>query len=473
MLAVTVEFLHGTFRATDHEDLTITQQPKPQGEWPPSPARLFAALIAADGTRDRQRVTSGVEDLLALEAAAPPRITACYGEAVASTRLHQRFVVRDATADGAVQNYPAREARPVWPGAVTSMAWPFVVYEWDDVELGSELVAQLARRCARVGYLGCADSPVRVRVGAPEVVPTVAGSWVPDRSGEVTLGVPGPGLVDRFDAAFDRFRAGEVSRRSWVATPLVAYRRPGSRQAGREAEPGLVWLRFDRPIGGRHVVALAETLKQAVLVHLDRALGGPERVPAVVHGHADGEVARWLPLPHAGFPHADGRIRGACIWLPPGTEPWVLAEVADAAARVDRLVRPGVFDVAVSPFDGTERPWASNPARWTRPAGRLATVFPAVFERRVRGRLGLADVARWCVHAGLPEPVGFRAAEVPMVAGAARLVASQVFRRRDQHRPYTHVEVWFDEPVRGPAAIGRCRQYGLGLLVPVAGDGDG
>jgi CRISPR-associated protein Csb2 len=475
MLAITVEFLHGTFRATDHDDLTITANPKRHGEWPPAPARLFAALIAADGTRDRQRVTSGTGDLAALENAPPPTIVASYGADVTSTLLHERFVVVDERAKaGAVQNYPGRQAQAVWPGAVTSMAWPMVVYEWEDVTLPPELLGQLAQRCARVGYLGCADSPVRVRLGPPGAVPATVGRWTPDRGGDVTLGVPGPGLIDRFDLAFDRFRAGGVSRRSWVAAPLAAYRRPDSRSPAVGAEPSFVWLRFDRAINGRHVVLVAETLKRAVLVHLDRALGGPERVPPIVHGHAPGqEVVRWLPLPHAGYAHADGRIRGACIWLPPGADPWAVAEVADAASRIDRLVCPGVFDVGVTPFDGTPRPHATHPDRWRRGARRLATVFPAVFERRLRRPLALDDIAMWCAHAGLPTPLGFRAAPVPMVPGASQLVPSQVFRRRDQHRPYTHLELWFDEPVRGPAAIGRCRQYGLGLLVPWEGDRDG
>jgi hypothetical protein len=72
-----------------------------------------------------------------------------------------------------------------------------------------------------------------------------------------------------------------------------------------------------------------------------------------VHGHITGEVARWLPLPTVGNDHADGRIRGACVWLPPETERWVVAEVTDAVSCIDRLVRPGVFDVGVRPFDGT------------------------------------------------------------------------------------------------------------------------
>ena len=57
MLAVSVEFLHGTFRGDP--DGTANTGRLTRGEWPPAPFRLFAALVAADGTRERYTVTDG------------------------------------------------------------------------------------------------------------------------------------------------------------------------------------------------------------------------------------------------------------------------------------------------------------------------------------------------------------------------------------------------------------------------------
>ena len=59
MLAVSVELLHGTFRG--HADGTANTGRLTRGEWPPSPSRLFAALVGADGTREKCRVTDGAE----------------------------------------------------------------------------------------------------------------------------------------------------------------------------------------------------------------------------------------------------------------------------------------------------------------------------------------------------------------------------------------------------------------------------
>lgn len=467
MLAITVEFLHGTFRATDADDLTITRQPKPTGEWPPAPVRLFAALVAADGTGARQTVTDGLSDLDALAAARPPRIRASSLKEVASTHHQLRYVIVNERKDNTSQNYPARGNQGVAPGVTSSAPWPYVEYLWDDVDLHPHDERLLKARCARIGYLGCADSPVRVRVGRAPAQGALATWWEPDRAGDATVGVPGPGLIEALDAAYLRFSGGGVSRRAWTATPMASYRSPDGRRQPRTAGPTTVWLRFDRAIDGRKVLAVADTLRSAVLEHVERVLGDRALVPSVLHGHGHhGEVARWIPLPHAGHRYADGRIRGACIWLPPDTPADVIAEVHDAAASVSSLVKPGVFAVDVMPFDGAERPLATNPQRWTSLRRRFATVFPALYERRVKRPLELDDLRVWCNHAGLPEPVWFRAIPVPAVTGGASLHPHQMFRRADQGRPYTHLEIEFGESVAGPVVIGRGRQYGLGLMVP-------
>ena len=73
MFTISVELLHGTFRG-DPDGTAITGRLE-RGEWPPSPARLFATLVAADGTRQQTRVTDGSE-LLWLEALPAPSIHA-------------------------------------------------------------------------------------------------------------------------------------------------------------------------------------------------------------------------------------------------------------------------------------------------------------------------------------------------------------------------------------------------------------
>ena len=144
------------------EDVAITGQPDP-GEWPPSPARLFAALVAADGTRDRMRVTDGSE-LRFLEELPPPIIEADPPDDVPGSPIRARYVVLNETARQSVQEYVARKATAARQGTRRSPRNPTVRYIWPDAELPAETLAALERRAMRVGYLGWAYSPVVVSV---------------------------------------------------------------------------------------------------------------------------------------------------------------------------------------------------------------------------------------------------------------------------------------------------------------------
>ena len=161
MLTVTVELLHGTIRAGSPDDTVMAGGA--EGEWPPSPARLFSALVAGDGTRDRCEVTTG-DGFRWLEAQAPPVIHASPSEDVLTSASRPRFVVVDSTNDGAVQDYPARTSREVRPGPRQAPRDTTISYVWPDAAPPPDAVAGLEARAARVGYLGCADSPVRVVV---------------------------------------------------------------------------------------------------------------------------------------------------------------------------------------------------------------------------------------------------------------------------------------------------------------------
>jgi CRISPR-associated protein Csb2 len=476
MLVITVELLHGTIRCASTEDATLTGHPS--AEWPPSPARLYQALVAADGTGSRSRVTGGPVGLDLLEA--PPVIRAVeYREAPVSA-VNPRYVVIDTApidkgvlkSGGHVQDYPAREAQLVRPGARVAPKVPVVAYVWPDaLPRDAELVA-LRARCARVGYLGAADSPVRVRVSTE--VSRVADdlpSWQPSPQGDLPLPVAYPGFLDDLDVAFADWSDGGSPRRgAWIPRLLASYVSPGGhRNEASELAPCL-WLRFDRSVPGRRVLAVTQALRAALLEGADRAAGGSALVPAVIHGHHEPgargvEHCRVLALPNAGFPQSDGRIHGACLWFPPGTDPADVELARTALAGIARLVGDGGVDVGLSMFDGVRTPVSSNPARWVGPARRWVSVFPVVHERRVKGALTLAEVTRWCQWAGLTEPVSFREARVPLVPGAVTLAPTEALRS-GANRPYSHLELSFADPISGPVALGWGRHFGLGLMAP-------
>jgi CRISPR-associated protein Csb2 len=479
MLAISVELLHGTFRGASADDTAFMGVDGDSGEWPPSPARLFAALVAGDGTGNRQRVTNGSE-LFALEAADAPAILADPPDRVVVSRVLDRFVVVNERYQDpksgetrSVQEYVGRNATSVRAGVRRAPSRPVVVYLWRELTLTDEQAHGIRARAARVGYLGCADSPVRIKVATKEAPGwDESRSWEPDDSGPTTLPVPWPGLVSILDQAFERWSAGEDVRKAWLPTRLGRYRPPGTRIASAPP-PTVLWLRFGTPVSGRRVLAVTGTLRDAVLQGYERwVAGSPEAVPSVLHGHGyrgtGGQHVHWLALPDVGSRYSRGRIHGAAVWFPPATDPAVVEGVRDVLWRTRTLVRPGVFetDMRLS-GDEESRPLAANPDRWRGPASTWVSAFPVVHERWQPKGPDLSEVARWCRHAGIAaEPILFRSWPVPLVEGSPSLRPDEVHREGRERRPYSHIEVEFAEPVPGPIVLGRGRQFGLGLMAP-------
>ena len=469
MLTIKVELLQGTYRADS--DGTANTASLTRGEWPPAPSRLLAALVAADGTRDRCRVTDGSE-LEWFERLPPPDIHA--HPQPWHQVLQPRYVVfhKGNAEQSTHQEYVGRRGMQVRPGVRVSPRRPCITYEWD-AEVPLRIADALRQRAARVGYLGTADSPVRlhVRAGMPEAEP-VEDVFQPDAGGTLDVNVPAAGDVRILDAMYDQWvdHGARVARAQFPALRhQVRYRSPVT-PAPDDIGMVAAWLRLGTPVAGRRITPITTLFKQAVLSRHQAIHGEP---PSLLHGHGFNgkgyELARFIALPDVGFRRSRGRIHGLALWLPPGCDTVMRRRIRDAAYAVRRLAGRGI-DVTVVPHDNEMRPRAANPGRWTRSAHCWVTAFPALHERR--GGLDLHEVSRWCRHAGLPAPVRFRSARSPLVHGAVDLAPVEVNRPGRTGLRYSHIALRFSEPVRGPVVIGAGRQRGLGLCVPV-GDDDG
>ena len=476
MLAISVELLHGTFRADP--DGTATTGHLSGGEWPPAPARLFAAFVAADGTRDRVRVTTGLE-LEWLERLPPPVIHA--HAAPWHQSLHPRYVARaDKTFAkrkvkrkvevAAHLEYVGRQGVEVRPGVRVTPRYPRIRYLWDR-PCPNEILNALRLRAARIGYLGTADSPVRVRVHARTRVPEPyrpGDMFRPNADGDVHIRVPEAGDLRTLDSIYDIWvqRGVTVARAQFPALRHEAsYLSPTA--PGHDDRGAVVaWLRLQSSVSGRRVSVVTSIFKKAVLSAYQRLFGEP---PMVLHGHGferhGYDLARFLALPDVGFPQSRGRIHGLALWLPPSCEPQLHGRIRRAASGVSHLWGSGL-DVTVSPHAGQERPFAANPRRWTGIARCWTTAFPAVHERRAP--LDLSVISKWCEHAGLPAPSAFRSTRSPLIPGGVDLAPVEVNRPGRPGLPYSHVQLWFAEPVKGPVVIGSARQRGLGLCVGVS-----
>ena len=470
---VEVEFLHGLFRG-DPDGAACTGGNAHAWEWPPSPGRLAAAFVAADGTGDRCAVTSG-DELEWLERLPPPTIHAC-SDAI-PTPLNERMVVEGGghiDAKKCTMEYVGQKTTVARPSARVAMRLPTVRYSWDiGDERCDDHIVSLRLRAERIGYLGSADSPVRVRILTGEQPEAQGCEYRPDPHGDIMLNVPKPGTARALDAMFEQWmqHGPSISRQHFpMLNRKEKYQKRQSSSTRSPLRVGSVvaWLRLDRPVSGRRVRELTALFKRAVLWAHERKLNLGEPDPAL-HGHVDAsggyDLARWLALPNVMNDHSDGRIHGLALWLPPEADDEVMRKAAAAAKSVTHLCDGTGFSVRAYPNDrGDSRPWAACPDRWEVPSCEWVTAFPIVHERRAD--VCLTEVAKWCEHAGYPSPVSFRSSRSPLAPGAVDLAPCEVHVADRRQNPYSHFRLVFAEPIVGPVAIGKGRQRGLGLCAP-------
>lgn len=476
-VSISVQLLSGNYDAAAVDD-------RERAEWPPHPARLFCALVAA---------ARGEEDRAALrwlEAQPAPVI-----EAVAAPleSRHVGYVVTNViSAKGGSQTHPGRtnglrtRARVVPASPSVRMVWP--------VDAGPAVVAALDRMARRIPYLGRSTG---IAVVGAEATASDAGALdaaLSDTTGlaDAVVGfepcdlleahqsvrVPYPGFLDDLDVQF------ENGRPAWEVSRYQGYRgrHPAPPAATSAAEPvpsvyeDVVVFRFAglRP-DARLVVRFTEALRGAVL-----AVAGDD-APQVLHGHgADGRPhVAFLALPDVGGQHADGHLLGLAVTvphLPPGERQAVLRAVLGLRGPdrdgVVELGIPHIGKVEVLYQPGLIRPWGASPQRWRRGSRRWVSATPVVLDRYPKRPDALeAEVVACLRQVGLPEPVDLRVSTEPMLPGAARLRPADL-PQRAKGRLFRHVAVTFDRVVHGPVLVGAGRYLGVGLLAPVMSGGD-
>ncbi|MCL4821252.1 MAG: type I-U CRISPR-associated protein Cas5/Cas6 [Vicinamibacteria bacterium] len=361
MLAIEVEFLTGRYVATAHHD-------RERAEWPPHPARLFSALVAAlhepdqadpaeraalewlerqaapalwadsesrVGRREVKNVYVPVNDkTLGLDTAIreAEKVLEC-AEGASKRRKAEERLAAARSAPGIVDTKPSTEAsrtaiallpdsrtRQVRTFPVVIPETPSVVFLWPDVDSARHRAA-LERLCVRLTRLGHSSSLVRCTLVEREVEPT----WVPSDDGETSLRVVGPGQLEQLERAFTHHQ-GEKSRVLPALPQRYRFGAPGAAvvEPARSvfSSDSADWIVFERVGGARPVASRGTDIAQALRGAVLEQHGG-RGLPATLSGHADSGPAEvphvaFVPLPFIGHEHADGAVMGCALVLPRG-----------------------------------------------------------------------------------------------------------------------------------------------------------
>ncbi len=488
-----------------------------EGDWPPSPARLFQALVAGAGLGGPldNTVKAALEWL---ERQKPPLVAApaLARERGQSVRFYMPNNDSDAIGGEPLKMAKIRTASKIFRPHFFNASVAFV-YVWPlGGDAGDEdqarKICSLAEQLYQLGRgldMAWAWGEVLDEDALEEVLAKYPGRLFRPSAGEraLTLPCPCPGSLESLDRRYRAF--GERFRYTREGKSVrVVFRKPPPprfQQTPYNSRPSrqLYDLRSPTDEGKFAPWPLTRTsdlvfrLRDGAVERLKPALRGSSgdidrvlvgRKPDGSNGGPPEDRVRIIPLPSVGHVHADREIRRVLVEVPP-TCPlraddvhWAFAglEVVDMGtgeirafltrAEDERFLRHyGLTD------DGDYRVWHTvTPAALPEQARRRRIDPPrrsqAVKEgeERFKELLQAAVAVRQALrHAGVRTAVEtMRVQREPFEGKGARVEPFAEGTRFDKHCLW-HVEITFQEPTPGPLVIGDGRFLGLGVMVPV------
>lgn len=519
MLTLGIRYLQGVVVGSHGEHGRV--------EWPPHPARVFMAMVAAHyqtGAEAAERAA-----LLWLEALPePPEIHAPDAE---PCRTVTQFVpVNDKAGPSKAVLHSLSLTRDRQPRtfARASLANDTVVLHWPAANPTAEVRDALTGLCGKVTRIGHSISLVQMWLA--NAIPPELHRWVVDeKSGAYLLRVPKAGTLEELDRSFNgeaisqymslllaiedaptkkaasaakknlavAFPAGEPPQQRPRISTYASYAKAGEISespvaAGSVFSPHLAVFMLEREDGPYRQLDLACTLavmdrwREAIASHTNDFR--PE-TQSLLTGHSEsgGPLQKahvaFLPLGFVGHPHADGRMPGVALALPQEMPSDVRADVLRAAAGVCKeglkIGRLGAWKL--TPSTMARPPETLRPATWTtHPEGatQWSTITPVAYDQHPKAKgkaeyLGevAAMIAAGCERIGLPRPREVIPSPVSAHFGVPPAHAFPRLRRKDgSERRHTHAILLFNEPVCGPVIIGAGRYRGYGLCRPIEVD---
>ena len=458
-----------------------------EAEWPPSPLRLFQALLAGarTGCRTREWSDAKADAFRWLERRQPPEIVAPLGRPAPSYSLYVPNNNSDKTFNRQ-DRLTTKVARPhrTAGGRTCHYLWKMD----DDMAEHSPAAEALRREARRILALGWGiDQAVGdgLLLTPAEAAALPGLRWTPwesaGPSGAVPLRIPRPGTLDDLERVHASFlasvsRDGYRPKRKPSVFATAAYARPLTLPGRPSAGFDLHDRRGDRrAFAQTDAVAVAAMVRHVACEAAKRdSHEFPGRSELYVAGHVgDAQESpprfSYLPLPTVGHPHADGLIRRVLIAEPYGT-PGDHARWARRRLRHSELTdTTGQARCVLAPAEGTD----NVAACYTRPARSWSSVTPVVLPGFDDGRHYKAQrlFFKATGQAGLPvEAIAEMVLrKAPFWPGSQH---PRRYRRPDYLRdlPAWHVHLRFHEPIPGPLAIGAGRHCGLGLFAAEKGD---
>lgn len=465
-------------------------------EWPPSPARLFQALLAGARTGSYRQHWNVVEPALRLLENLPAP------EMLASDvrRGHPyRIAVPNNDSDKAGREWSA--GRSFDPGSIRAMktieplellrmaeSGPHVCYVWNlpDPQSAALSIRKLAFCMHTLGWgidMAYADSFVVDEQGRQNLISEVGRSHhIPGQTGR-PYDIPAPGYLDDLTSTYSRFCNRLTKHGVDPGIRATSYGQQRYQLAGSLLSPtALFCLRRLNDSDQWYAVPWALGMKVAAWLRhaaaralLEEGYTG-EFVNSYVLGHGDGHKRHmsFVPIPTIRAGYSDGAVRRVMLIEPPDADGAITGLLQRKLSPSDllQLVNGGSPRPVCSL---TEAP-ASDPVFRSycdpnSPRSLWHSVTPVVLHghNSDRGKFSLKKTEQLLYQAF--DKVGYPRRSIaslffqpaPFWAGAEGALAMRVPEHLSKWPRY-HVAVRFQEPTAGPVLVGIGRHYGIGLF---------
>ena len=461
-------------------------------EWPPSPMRLFEAMLAGSkaGKRNMRWLVEGErslrESFLWLERQTPPDIVAPsarlapeYTLFVPNNDSDEQFDRQDRLTSKIAHPYQMI-GRDSAGGIQKTLHYVWSIPE-QDWPAASKYTGVLSRECQHLMALGWGIDQVvgDGKVLTSEEVIRLPGErwqpWLTDASGMGRLRVPVEGSLQDLDTVHEAF-CNQLDGGSYVR-PHRLSRFKHVRYVKTVNLPRRPYAAFELPEGvscrpetANAVAAMLRSLACREQNRNDFRDHFGDDTEVYLAGHVNSEKCTpprfsYLPLPTIGHEHADGMIRRLLIAEPHGGDGsrarWAMRRLGGQALTDDDGNERGqLLELWRTSSRSMVRRYVGEHQIWS-------TVTPAVLPGFDDGKLIKAEklFIRAIQQAGLPTDgiTDLTLRKAPFWRG------SQDPRNYNRPRYLKHLPVWharleFREPVSGPLTIGPGRHAGLGTM---------
>jgi len=492
-------------------------------EWPPSPLRVFQALVASAaraGSLSASRVAfewlerqpapailsprakvpdvgyrlsvpHNAMDLVARQWVAGKEGSSAEHRTMKEVRAHRLLVSDDPTGGHAAP------VRYVWPLTST-----------DDAQVAHRL-ASIAKSVVALGWgvdLVVGDGDTVDDSALRTLVHDAAVVWQPSPDSTVELRTAVPGTLQTLEMRHAAAAVRTTLERSTITPPPLAatFSRVGYAPTGESCRPPTAMFALLDPGSdstrafdtARRGMVVAGMVRNALRLAAERAGWPSERVATTVLGHGDGALPRFLlvPVPSIETRGTRGEVVTAIrrvLILSTDAHAADIAWARRALGGVDlvdqQTSRPTAILSVAPPSDATFKRYCGTCSHWSTVtpvvlpglddpgglrkrlrAGANATEQKELLTRLANRREGL--VRKALRHAGFADALVFAAQieirEIGFLAGTEPVRMYAV----PQHLaafPRFHVRLTWPKPITGPICVGRGRFSGLGLFAPM------